>query len=244
MLKFGSGVLVATNTTANSTPIQFGQLQDVEFGSDVTRKDLFGQYQVAMESAPGEKKITGKAKVANINGLLYNDLFWGGTMASGQILAVNNEAASIPAATSYTVTVSNASNFDADYGVAYASNGVAFTRVASGSEAAGSYSVDTSTGIYTFAAADASTNVFISYSYTATTGQTITIKNQLQGVDVEFGVQFNTTYKNKQAYYTFSRCVSSKLNVASKMADWNIDELDFQVLSNPDLSIGKISLAE
>jgi hypothetical protein len=70
---FGSGVLIATPSGANATPVQFGALQDVSLDFSFASKQLFGQYQFPIAFARGEGKITGKAKFANIDGPLYNN---------------------------------------------------------------------------------------------------------------------------------------------------------------------------
>ncbi len=68
---FGSGVLIATPSGANATPVQFGALQDVSLDFSFASKQLFGQYQFPIAFARGEGKISGKAKFANIDGPLY-----------------------------------------------------------------------------------------------------------------------------------------------------------------------------
>src|SRR5260370_31911852 len=90
-------------------------------------------------------------------GAIYGDLFFGQTPAAGQLTVSENEAATVPATTPYTVAVANASGYVDDLGVYYATGNTAggrFTRVTTPS-AAGQYSVNPATGIYTFAAADA-----------------------------------------------------------------------------------------
>ena len=83
---FGAGFLTGlrTDLTGVQTPRNFGTLQDVaiEFTGDV--KELFGQYQYPVDSARGKTKITGKAKFATIQGRMYNDIFFGQTLGSGQ----------------------------------------------------------------------------------------------------------------------------------------------------------------
>jgi hypothetical protein len=89
------------------------------------------------------------------------------------------------------VTVSNAATFNDDLGVRYANTGIAFKRVTTPS-AAGEYSVNESTGVYTFAAADASAAVKINYAYNNTTaGKKLTISNQSGGFTPTFKATFN-----------------------------------------------------
>lgn len=99
---------------------------------------------------------------------LYGYAFGGGpqgisvTYVAGYL--VSSEAATVPAATAYTVTVAAPYGpWAADSGVVLVSSGAALTKVAS-APAAGQYSVAAG-GIYTFNAAQASAAVLISYSF-------------------------------------------------------------------------------
>jgi hypothetical protein len=148
---------------------------------------LYGQKQFPEAVARGKCKITGKAKFAYINGKQLNDIFFGQTLGVGMKQISLDEAATIPA-TPFQVTVANAANYvndvRGDQGVRYttgAKAGQPLTKVAS-SPAAGQYSVNTATGVYTFAAADTGSAVIISYLFTvAASGTQLNITNQLMG---------------------------------------------------------------
>ncbi|MDE1906887.1 MAG: hypothetical protein KGH75_10620 [Rhodospirillales bacterium] len=227
---FGSGLLFATNTAANSTPIQFGTLQDVSLDISRTLKELYGQAQYPVAVGAAQQKITGKAKVGQVNGRLYNDLFFGGTMATGQTLLVYQEAGTVPAATTYTVSVANAATWVEDEGVLYSNTGLPFKRVAS-APAIGEYSV--AAGVYTFAAADASAAVLISYTYTsASAGNTINVGNPLQGVQPPFSIVLQRAYNGQQESFKLWSCIASKLTLPTKMADWGITEIDFMAFAD------------
>jgi hypothetical protein len=227
---FGSGLLFATNTAANSTPIQFGTLQDISLDISRTVKELYGQGQFAVAVGAAQQKITGKAKIGQVNGHLYNDLFFGGTSAVGQTLLAYNEAASVPATTTYAITVTNSATWVEDQGVLYAATGLPFKRVATG-PTIGQYSV--AAGIYTFAAADASAPVLISYTWTsASAGSTITTGNPLQGVQPTFSMIVSRQYNGQQEAFKLWSCIASKLSLPTKMADWGITELDFSAFAD------------
>lgn len=79
--------------------------------------------------------------------------------------AISSEAHTIPASSPYTFTANQEyGNWSQDDGVT-TSTGTVFTAV-SGVPAASQYSVDSTTGIYTFNAADAGKAMLINYSYT------------------------------------------------------------------------------
>jgi hypothetical protein len=143
-LSFGSGAVWGERTDVTGSgigPRQFGVLQDIQIDFDWTDKPLYGQLQFPVAIARGQGKITGKAKFAQILGLLYSDIFFGLAPATGQFAVAQLEAASIPAVTPYTVTVANAANYNDDLGVVYAASGKRFNRVTTPSSA-GQYSVN------------------------------------------------------------------------------------------------------
>src|SRR5882757_9283783 len=155
-LAFGAGALWGNRTDVTGGgigPDQFGILQDVQIDFDWTTKELWGQFQFPVDIARGQGKVTGKAQFARIFGAIYGDLFFGQTPATGKLTVSQNEAGSVPASTTYTVTVANAATYVDDLGLYYAATGGRFKRVSSPA-AAGEYSVNTSTGVYTFSASD------------------------------------------------------------------------------------------
>jgi len=252
-LAFGAGALWGSRTDVTGSgigPDQFGILQDVQIDWDWTTKELWGQFQFPVDIARGQGKITGKAKFARIFGAIYGDLFFGQTPATGQLTIAENEAASVPATTPYTVTVANAANFADDLGVYYASGsnaGNRFTRVTTPS-AAGQYSVNLATGIYTFAAADAAASVLISYLYNAGSGKKLTLTNQLVGYTPTFKATFYTT-KTTQGTpaglaLVLNACTATKLSLPTKIDDYEIQEFDFSAFADPTGAIGTLSVNE
>ncbi len=241
---FGSGVLIATPSGANATPVQFGTLQDVSIDISFSSKQLFGQYQFPIALARGEGKITGKAKFANIDGPLFNNCFFGQGYNPGQKLWSYNEAGSVPSSSPYTYAAANAGNFDEDLGVVYAASGLALVKVAS-APAVGQYSVNA--GVYTFNSGDAGKAVLASYSYTQTSGGSrAVISNKFMGTAPTFQVDFYQTNPNiagAQWSLRLYSCVSSKLSIASKTQDFAIPELDFEALANSANAIGEINTA-
>lgn len=224
---FGSGLLIATGANG---PVQFGTLQDVTIDLSGTTKQQFGQGQFPVAAGRGEIKATGKAKVGQINGSLYNDLFFGGTKSSGTTKLAYNEAATVPASTPYTVTVANSATFVADQGVIYAATGLPLKQVDS-NPAQGEYSV--AAGVYTFAAADTAAGVLISYTHTsASTGCTVALGNPLQGVQPTFSIIVSRSWNGTGERIKMHSCISSKLSLPTKMADFAISELDWDCFAD------------
>jgi hypothetical protein len=241
--QFGSGSLFgATPQGGVLVPRKFGTLQDVSLDISFTVKELFGQYQFAVAIGRGQAKISGKAKAANINTPMLNDLFFGQTVTTGATYFVSQESGSIPA-TPFQVTVSQSATWYEDLGVTYALTGVSLTRVAS-APTTGQYSV--AAGIYTFAAADTLLGVKIDYSYKpATTGLSLAIGNPLVGTTPSFVASFPIIAPSgKQMFWRLNYCVSSKLAMATKIEDWLIPEFDFTVAADASNQIGTFSATE
>jgi hypothetical protein len=235
MFQFGAGTLwgfpVGGNTAANPTPMKFGTLQDVSLDISGDVKQLYGQKQFPEAVARGKCKITGKAKAASINGKMYNDLFFGQTLGAGMITTALDETAAIPA-TPFQITVVNATHFKQDWGVRYAATGLPLTRVASG-PTLGQYSVNTSTGVYTFAAADTLASVQISYTWVnSSVGTQLNITSQLMGFAPTIQVLLETVYNTNQFSVLLYSAVCSKLTIATKQEDFIIPEFDFEAFAN------------
>src|SRR6201987_6082841 len=198
-LQFGSGAIWGERNDATGSgigPPQFGVLQEIKIDFDWSDKELFGQRQFPIAIARGQGKITGKAKFAQILGLLYSDIFFGVTPAAGQFAVSQLEAATVPAMTPYTVIPANAASYNDDLGISYAGSGKRFNRVTTPSTA-GQYSVNFATGAYTFSSADASAAILISYTYNvATSGNRLTHANQPMGITPTFKAPFYTAYNS------------------------------------------------
>lgn len=240
---FGSGTLYAVDSDSNSTPVKFGGLQEASVDFSFSNKELYGQNQFPLTVARGTGKISGKAKNASVSGELFNRLFFGGTLATGQLLVAEDEAAVVPASPGpYTVTVANSVNFSQDLGVIDASIGQPLTKVDS-TPAAGQYSV--AAGVYTFAAGDAGKQLKVSYSHnSASTGKQLTITNKLQGQAPTFKVILSERYNGKALTLELNACVSSKLSMPTKSEDFMVPEFEFSACADAAGNIGTLSLAE
>jgi len=233
MFEFGSGTLwgfpVSGNLATNPTPMKFGTLQDVSLDISGDVKQLYGQKQFPEAVARGKCKITGKAKFANINGKMFNDLFFGQAVVAGMKKVSLDEVGSI-AAGAFTVANSGV-NFVQDWGVRYSATGLPLTKVAA-TPAVGQYSVS-STGVYSFNTTENGTGVLISYTFTASaTGVQVNVTNQLMGFAPTIQVLLETVYNLNQFSVLLYAVVASKLSFATKQEDFIIPEFDFEAFAN------------
>lgn len=240
MYNFGTGQLFLT-PVGGGAPLRVGALQDcsVEFSGDI--KQLFGQYQFALDVARGKTKIEGKIGTANIDVAAFNQAFFGQTVTTGEKKQIFNEAASVPAATTYTITAANGGDFFMDLGVYFATSGLPLKQVASG-PTAGQYTVNPATGVYTFAAADASAAVLLNYLYTDdATGGTIEIGNQLMGAIPTFQLVMSQKYKGKFFVLGLYSVVSDKMSLPLKQDDHTVSEISWQAQANDANQVGFFS---
>lgn len=225
-------------------------LQDLSIDIDWTTKELRGQYQMALAIARSEQKVAGKMTFAATQARIISDIIFGTTPVAGQLVAAYAEAGSIPGSSTYTITVANAANYSDDLGVIDATTGIPLNRVTSPS-ATGQYSVNLSTGVYTFSSADAGKGVVLAYLWNnSSTGLKSTLTNQLAGQTP----QFKLTYANPISPgppggggqslplgVRLNACTGSKFSLPFKVDDWNMQALDFQAFADSAGNVGTVS---
>ena len=237
---FGSGnaFAVPLSGITDTTPIQFGTLQDISVDFDFTMKDLMGQYQFPVASARATAKITGKAKTANFSARALN-LIFGSAVTNG--MQINTQVAEAGSIASATYTAANSTTFQTDLGVYYASTGKAFAKVAS-APAVGQYEVNAS-GVYTFNTTDTGAGILVSYTYTAATGNEIAIGNQLSGQQPTTSLILSEGYNSQLLTLKLNSVIYTKLSLDFKNDDFTVPELDFSAFADASNNIGSISLA-
>lgn len=228
---FGAGTVILTpyaaNGPANPTPLQLPIMQDmsIDFSGDIA--ELYGQGQYSYAIARTKMKIECKAKFGAMYYHLLNDLFFAGTLQSGQIMSVLREANTV---TSHTCTVANAAHFLTDSGVLNQATGQPYILVAS-APAVGQYTV-TSGGVYAFNASDTIATALISYTWTNTTGNSFLVTNQDMGAMPTFLVEYTNQQFGNNVYFKFFKGVAKKLSIPGKNTDFDMVEFDFSCFSS------------
>jgi hypothetical protein len=245
-LNFGSGTFIGKRTDiSNAKPSFLGVLQDMEIDIDVSLKELTGAYKMPVDVAPASMKVTGKAKLARIQGASVNNLLLGQTETDGAgIDMAVAEGFSVPSSSPYTYTTVNASKFIEDLGVFY-SGGTQLQPVTS-SPAQGQYSV--SAGVYTFAAADEGAAMLVYYSYSATTLVQLSLANQLMGAGPVFEVVGKQDYfvqgVEKKLVMKLNACRGSKWSFPFKNTDYTIQDFEFAAFADPNNNWGTFAFSE
>lgn len=241
---FGTGVIYGRNTTPGSTPVRLGALQGVTIDLSFSTKELYGQFQFPLALGRGTGKITGKADYAQFNAQAWNDLFFGaGSVLTG---ATQREAvAEAQTVTANTVNVThNGANFIQDSGVVLASDGSIFTRVAN-TPVGQQYTVNESSGAYTFNATFNAAAVQVSYLWLDTTsGKKIQVTNQLLGNAPTFSSVFTESYQGNQMTIVLNQCMSDKLSIATKLEDFVIPSFGWSCFADASGNIMSISLEQ
>jgi hypothetical protein len=238
MFNFGTGFLFgnpnAQNLATNPTPQLFGTVQEVSVEIGATIKELRGNLQFPDDTAIADKKLTGKVSFGRIETPIFNQLFFADTYVAGITAVSPKEAHTVPSSTPWQVTITppGSGTFGIDLGVIYAATGQPLTKVTTPT-VAGQYSVNIATGVYTFETGDSNAAVLISYTYTlATTGNTLTVNNQLQGYGPQFELWLTEPYAGTGNGMHLYACKSGKLAAPRKRDDYTIIEMDFECFAN------------
>ena len=231
---FGSGSIWCTQLTdinaniiALPSPFLIGTMQDasVDFSSDI--KPLHGQNKFAIAMGQGKTKISGKMKMARLDGAMFQSLIAGQAITTATA-GIYYDTTGSTVATTVTPTVPSGGTWVRNLTVRDGT-GLAYIQVAS-APITGQYSV--TAGVYTFAAADVGKNVFIDFAYTATStvNKTVLVKNTPMGLAPTFRVDF----LNPKAGSTLTlfAALISKFNFATKLDDWAIHEIDFEAFTD------------
>lgn len=247
VLEFGTGTLYAApnagNLATNPTPIRL-LLQEVTIDFKGDLKKLWTQSQFPIATARGKVDVTGKAKIVNYDPDPVNQLFFGLTAAAGMKVFVDNEADTIPNASPFTVTVTSAATFDQDNGVVFSSGsnaGQVLLNVSPSAPNATQYSVNTTSGVYTFNSADNAKGVAISYTYTnATRGKTVTLSNQLMGYAPICRIDTWNNFRGKMLGIRLNACTLGSWSYPSKLEDFWVSDVAFDANADASNNVGFI----
>ncbi len=240
---FGAGRFFGINNITAPTPCRALVPQDMSIDFKRNTKELHGENAFSVAVAGGEMSVTGKVTMGASQARMFGELLFADTISTGKITEQDKESGTVPASVSYVVTVTNSATWTVDLGVFDADLGTIMQRVAPGSEATGKYSV--AAGAYTFAAADASKNVKISYLYTtASVGQTISMTNSLMGPAGAFTSVMAFLYGIEQDVLTLSNCISSDMGIATKGGDFAKPTFAFMAATDANDILGTFAFAQ
>lgn len=250
---FGSGTAWCTpltdylgQTIAVPTPFLVAGIQDVGLDLSAELKELYGSNAVALAIGRGKQKYGVKLKNAQINGRIWNSLFFGqfANQSAGIYDAVYDQTGAVIPGTPFTITPTVPSSGTWGYNLGVRdTNGNAYVRVASG-PTTGQYSV--TAGAYLFATADTGKTVYIDYNYTATStiAQKMTLGNPLMGQAPTFQFDMRIPYNGNDFNLTLYSCVSTKMGIATKLDDFTYPEFDLSAQAPGGAAVGEMSWSQ
>jgi hypothetical protein len=245
---FGAGYFYGVPNVSNPTPTQFLVAQNMSADFKREIKYLYGSDgQIALDNASGKLTVSGKVESGQVNARALNDLVLGTSLANTQLSVQRDETGTVPAVSGpYTITVANSATWTTDLGVTFAAGTAkAFQpliRVASG-PTTGQYAV--AAGVYTFAAADTTLGVAISYEYTtATSGQSISMTNQPMGKTGNFTAIMGLNYGTEKCAIQFNNCMSGGMSFATKLDDYMMPSFEYGAAADTNGILGTFSVAE
>jgi len=240
---FGAGRVFATANQNNPTPARafVPQSQSIDFKRKT--ESLFGEYQMALAVGAGEMDVSGKVEMGKTQPRILSDIMLGDTQASGSYLEADGELVAVAASSPYTGTVVNSATFLFDLGVVNPTTGAILTCVASAPVAGKSYMV--TAGVYTFAAGDEGVSYAISYAYSiTTTGATIAMNNQPQGLTGQFQAVHVLPWGAQQDIFVFTNCIAGGYSHSLKKSGFGSSSLDYMAFVGTNGSLGTATFAD
>lgn len=210
-------------------------LQDFTLDIDATLKDLRGQFQFPDDVATADRKLAWKSGFGRLDIDAYNNVMFGESAITTGGEDVNvNEVHTIPASSPFTITVTNSATFVKDEGVIYASgtaaqNGQKLQNNGATYPSTGQY-INSTGGVYSFAAADAGLQVKISYISTVSTGRQLLVQNHTQGWGPALEIYAANPYQEFTAnipnYVHLYAAKVTKIGIPLKRADHLITSVE------------------
>lgn len=239
---FGAGRFFGINNVANPTPTRFYVPQDISIDFKIATKELSGENKFPVAVAAGPTSVSGKVGMGANQARMFADLIFGIGSSSGTIVEQEREAGTVPT-TPYQITVANGATWTTDLGVMRASDGLVYQRVAS-SPATGQYSVGAG-GVYTFASADATVAVVISYLYTVSaSGEKLIMTNSLQGPAGNFTGVMVMPYGTDQDVLTLNNCIAQDGSIATKQGDYAKPTFGFMAATDASDTLGTFAFSQ
>lgn len=223
-----AGRLVVKDS-AGSIPV--AGLSDVTISHDAEDKPLPDENQMSVTMVRVSQKVSIKAKVQRVLSPRLRAAMFGGSVASNANQVVEGETHTAGA----TVAATNTTTFVEDLGVKDAT-GNWMTSVASAPNVGEYVAGAAGAGSYTFNAAETGTLSF-SYIKSTTSGEVVTVDNQLQAASPTMAGRFWSTAAQPDGttshkLYKFYALVPSKLTQAQKRGDFTDSDIELEAVAN------------
>ena len=199
------------------------------------------QVSTGTSTIKGQAVVTASAGVVTGLQIINSGAYTVAPTASGATTAVTGSGSGLTVTCTCTASgviaypnslgiTGNGATFVADLGCIYVATGMPLKRVAA-APATGQYAVNVSTGVYTFASADAGLSVLVNFQYTNTASanqQKMTVNNLPMGYAPTCKFDLSVTYLGKITTFSFPMAIPQKMALAFKNEDFAIPEFDLQ----------------
>ena len=259
MFNFGAG-RARVIPAGGGLPIELGVVQNASVELKVDLKELRGAYRYPIAVADGKGTAMGKIQFHQFwpSGLAA---IMSGTQSTGAPQAAIAETGTVPAVTTFIVTLANGATMVVGseiVTVIVSGSPVFYTRATAGQEAAattanptgGKYSI-TNAGVMTFVVGDASRTVQTTYLYTPSVA-TANVGVALAQVGMNAAPTFQLTligtgknvYTNQpQQFITqFNQVLAPSLKLDFKLDDFTTIDLDYQAFIDASGNLGSFYL--
>jgi hypothetical protein len=221
MYAFGPGSVIL-KPPSTATDLTIRRVMDVtEVNIDISqeKKELYGTDKDPLIVALTKRKVTLKLKQARVQAAALASIL-GGTVATGGKVFIVDESTGVISGATYTAD--NTTGFE-DWGVKD-ETGKDLTVVTTVT-AAGQYSV-TSGGVYTFHSSATGKIFSVTYGYTVTTGETLTVATSAMGIASQFAlVGTGKTVDGYDFNYDFPAVTFDTAGLPFKNEDFTMPEL-------------------
>lgn len=215
----------------NPTPIHVATVSGGSYSIKRTTVPLKNADGYVIDSFVAEESIAGKLTFSDWSNSLLSMAARGVTVAAGQKIGASHPA-TIPT-TPFEITVTQGATFADNLGVMDLTAGKKMTRAATAT-GAGVYSVNTTTGVYTFNTADAGHQVLIMYRYTAAaSGATGEIALSTASANTKFSIHiYQPRVTSKEWGFYVPAASINNLDVAFKKDGWSEVSLDWEAVAD------------
>lgn len=234
---FGQGDIYTTPNAKNPTPIKVATPQSLDLSISGDVATVFGNQSFAKASASTTKEVTGTITLAEFQPEFVSRYLLGATKAQGRHKQVEDivelTSTGTPATVSYV-----AEDFNRDLGVV-SRLGVKFTRVAS-APAEYEYSLDTTTGTYTFNSAQAGVEVAVRYSqFLENEGTRYILKNSLMGSTPSFRLETVGMFQGKGYGFIFYNCTATSYSQSTTNDGFALPTFEFSASVDENDELGE-----
>ena len=245
---FDTGILFYIPTDGDLTPVRIGGLQEVTLDMDFDIKAVRGQLKYPLKFTTGLNGIKGSSKTAVVDGDLLFRVAFGKQGVAGSLTVNLDQVITVPASSPYQVMIfpPSGGTFAFDLGVQIVIGGTTLRRVA-GAPSGTDYQVVTvgpGTPKYVFGSSLAGGQVRISYAYDSPAGHKLVLQNDPMWLAPTMGMMLFQKFGCKSVSFWLPSVVAEKFLWPSRLEEYTIPNLDFQVQQDSTGEIGTFSVID